>query len=269
MDLRWLARRHEEIVTKEREQEQHEMMKTWERRRAAVEEESMRNQEATRFTSVASRRVDPGIPPRPPKEPEVVNVVDVAPQGFGQDDRGFCMVGRLDDLEKLRDFRRLNRHIFRDTSGRKPSQASSQQDKVADEFPTLSPYPEFQGENAPISQYKQRCQEELPLQNISKIWNERHQTFAEAFGSEHVTPTLESMRRSQLEEVDAIKRSFGHHNVPCNAAVLERALVIPPQQYRPDVGFAGLVPRLLINPFYDPEGGKGKKKGRGRGRKKK
>merc|ERR1712196_206224 len=98
---------------------------------------------------------------------------------------GFCMVGKLDDLQKLRDFRKLNRHIFRDTGVRKPSQGSAAE-RAADEIPTLSADPEFQGDNAPISQYKQRSQEEICLQNISKIWNERHNTLSETFGSEHV-----------------------------------------------------------------------------------
>ena len=81
--------------------------------------------------------------------------------------------------------------------------------------------------------------------------------------------TLNENFKTKLEELEAVKRSFGSHNVPCPHAVLERALVMPHQAYRPDVGFGGTVPRLLINPFYDPEGGT-KKKGRaGRGRKKK
>jgi hypothetical protein len=275
VDLLWIARRHEEIVTKERLEDQHELMKEWERRRAHVEEESVRGQEATRFTSVAARRVDRSLPPQSRTQPKVVDVSRVgAPEQKQVDpDNRFTYTGRLDDLDQLRDFRRLNRHMFGDGKGGRAQSADAREtlgDDDADAgFTSLSPYYEFQGPNAPVSQFKQRIQEELCLQNISKIWNDKHTEFAEKYGSEHVTPTLESIRRQQLEELDAVKRSFGSHNVPCNAAVLERALVMPPQQYRPDVGFGGTVPRLLINPFYDPEGGKGKKKGRaGRGRKK-
>merc|ERR1719281_268281 len=277
MDLLWIARRHEEIVRKERLEDQHQLMKTWEKRRAQVEEESMRGQEATRFTSVAARRVDRSLPPESRTKPPVVDVSRVGAPEQKQEgtDKRFIYTGKLDDIDQLRDFRRLNRHLFGDSKGGRAQSADVRipdlvaEDEAAAEFTSLSPYYEFQGPNAPVSQFKQRIQEELCLQNISKIWNDKHSEFAEKYGSEHVTPTLESIRRGQLEELDAVKRSFGSHNVPCPHAVLERALVMPHQAYRPDVGFGGTVPRLLINPFYDPEGGT-KKKGRaGRGRKKK
>merc|ERR1719235_1090239 len=273
MDLLWLARRHEEIVTKERLEDQHELMKEWEKRRAQVEEESMRGQEATRFTSVAARRVDRSLPPKSSTKPKVVDVSRVGAPEQKQEasDKRFIYTGRLDDIDQLRDFRRLNRHLFGDSKGGRAQSADVRESHVeedaAAEFTSLSPYYEFQGPNAPVSQFKQRIQEELCLQNISKIWNDKHTEFAEKYGTEHVTPTLESIRRGQLEELEAVKRSFGSHAVPCNAAVLERALVMPPQQYKPDVGFGGTVPRLLINPFCDPEGGKAKKKGR-KGKKK-
>jgi hypothetical protein len=274
MDLLWLARRHEEIVTKERLEDQHQLMRDWEKRRAQVEEESMRGQEATRFTSVAARRVDRSLPPESRTKPKVVDVSTVgAPEQKQEDsDKRFTYTGRLGDIDQLRDFRRLNRHLFGDGKGGRAQSADVREsfvgeDEAAAEFTSLSPYYEFQGPNAPVSQFKQRIQEELCLQNISKIWNDKHSEFAEKYGSEHVTPTLESIRRGQLEELDAVKRCLGSNNIPCNAAVLERALVMPPQQYRPDVGFGGTVPRLLINPFYDPEGGT-KKKGRKGGKKK-
>jgi len=277
MDLLWLARRHGEIVERERLEDQHQLMKQWEKRRAHVEEESMRGQEATRFTSVASRRVDRSMPQQSRTQPKVVDVSRVGAAEQKQEDaadKRFGYTGRLDDLDHLRDFRKLNRHLFGDSKGARAQSADVREtqrgeDDADAEFTSLSPYFEFQGPHAPVSQFKQRIQEELCLQNISKIWTEKHTEFAEKYGSEHVTPTLESIRAQQLQELDAVKRSFGSHNVPCPHAVLERALVMPHQAYRPDVGFGGTVPRLLINPFYDPEGGT-KKKGRaGRGRKKK
>merc|ERR1719424_2505608 len=65
MDLKWLARRHEEIVTKERNREQARVLREWEVRRARVEEESTRNAEASRFMSIVDRRAEKTPMPEP------------------------------------------------------------------------------------------------------------------------------------------------------------------------------------------------------------
>jgi hypothetical protein len=249
MQLRWLARRHEEIVSKERDLQQFQVLQQWEQRRAHAEEESLRGQEATRFTSVLERRVE--MPPMPADEQPVVDVSKpVAPRApeEPQEKRNL-------DLERLRLFRRLNPHVF----GEVPEPLAEEEKPSL--YPSLSPYDAFKGPDPPISQFKARSQEELALQNVCARWGEKHAAGPETGGgTEHLTPTLEAMRRQQLEEVEQVKRAFGSYGVPCNAAALERALVMPPQQQRPDVGIGGFVPRLLVNPFFDHDAGSKKKK---------
>jgi hypothetical protein len=102
------------------------------------------------------------------------------------------------------------------------------------------------------------------LGGACSLWQNKHQQ--SSAGNSGLT--LDQIRLKQLQEVEKIKRTFGHHNRPCNAAVLERALVMPQQKLKKNVGLYNALPRLLINPFYEGEvkKKKGKKK---RGGKKK
>jgi len=102
------------------------------------------------------------------------------------------------------------------------------------------------------------------LGGACSLWQSKHQQ--STAGNSGLT--LDQIRLKQLQEVEKIKRTLGHHNRPCNAAVLERALVMPQQKLKKNVGLYNALPRLLINPFYEGEVKKKKgKKKRGKSKK--
>jgi hypothetical protein len=258
MEQRWIARRHEEIITKQRDEESAALMGEWEKRRVHLEEEAVRNQEASRFASVLERRAEHRPQPAPPK------VVDVSQPRASKPPLAPKTNLELDALAKIR---KLNSHLLH-TSGEPAPERDLTPDpapRSARKFKSLSPYAGVRADGdssalAPeVTKFRQQTQEEVALQAMCSLWGAKH----EDLGEKSAEPTFEEMRRNQLEEVDRIKRCFGYYNVPCSAAVLERALVMPAQKPTPEVGLPCNVPRLLINPFFDSDAGvKKKKKGK-------
>merc|ERR1719218_377587 len=107
MEQRWIARRHEEIITKQRDEESAALMGEWEKRRVHLEEEAVRNQEASRFASVLERRAENRPQAAPPK------VVDVSQPRASKPP--LAPKTNL-ELEALAKIRKLNSHLLH-TSG--------------------------------------------------------------------------------------------------------------------------------------------------------
>lgn len=237
MEQRWVAARHEAIVRRETALEHTRLLEEWERRRARADEETIRSQEAARFNSVVERRADRSAPPESKK------VVSIARPSTAEPER---LRRRNLEQDQLRRFRKLNQHIL----GAQPPPPETT-------YVSLSGYYEFRGEARP-SAFKERGEPSSVLQNISKLWHEKHTATPT---DDPTLPTLENIRLQQLQEVAAVQRALGRVNIACSAAVLANALVMPSQHMKPNVGCSALEPRLMENPFYDPEAKKKKKVG--------
>lgn len=282
MDQRWLAKRHKEVADKEREEDHKEALEAWAERRARVEEEISRNAEATRFTSVLQRCEY--VPPADAGE-DVESSGDEGTEGRGNRPQSApstgpkrCNVANphgevisekepIDlDRQMIQRIRMLNSDLLHTTAGvgfEEPR--SSVFDDASSQHISLSPYLQVLpgGGTEAVSQKLDDSADVLG--GACSLWQNKHQQ--STAGNSGLT--LDQIRLKQLQEVEKIKRTFGHHNRPCNAAVLERALVMPQQKLKKNVGLYNALPRLLINPFYEGEVKKKKgKKKRGKGKKK-
>lgn len=287
MEQRWLARRHREVADKEREEDHKEALEAWAERRARVEEEISRNAEATRFTSVLQRceYVPPADAGEDVESSASEDDEDVSggrgnrPQSAPSSGPQRCNVTRpageaptakepIDlDRQMIQRIRMLNADLLHTTAGvgLEPERSSvfDESGKAAEHI-SLSPYLQVLpgGGTEAVSQKADDGADVLG--DACSLWQNKHQQ--SSAGNSGLT--LDQIRLKQLQEVEKIKRIFGHHNRPCNAAVLERALVMPQQKLKKNVGLYNALPRLLINPFYEGEVKKKKgKKKRGKGKK--
>lgn len=277
-----MAKRHKEVADKEREEDHKEALEAWAERRARVEEEISRNAEATRFTSVLQRCEY--VPPADAGE-DVESSGDEGTEGRGNRPQSApstgpkrCNVANLHgevisekepidlDRQMIQRIRMLNSDLLHTTAGvgfEEPR--SSVFDDASSQHISLSPYLQVLpgGGTEAVSQKLDDSADVLG--GTCSLWQNKHQQ--STAGNSGLT--LDQIRLKQLQEVEKIKRTFGHHNRPCNAAVLERALVMPQQKLKKNVGLYNALPRLLINPFYEGEVKKKKgKKKRGKGKKK-
>lgn len=230
---RWVAARHETVFKRQTEEERAQVLEEWELRKVRAEAESVRTFEAARFTSLVHRRVDPFEPPTREKVADISAVASATP-----------LPSRNLEQENVRLFRKLNAHILG------PQPPAPQRT-----FTSLSPYFALRGD-APAA--KDRGEESMALQNISRLWQEKHPTSSWSREDASVL-SFENMRMKQLEEVNAAQRALGTR---CSLATLQNALVMPARHMKPGVGSSVFVPNLMPNPFYDPDAGKKKKKGK-------
>lgn len=285
MDQRWLAKRHKEVADKEREEDHKEALEAWAERRARVEEEISRNAEAARFTSVLQRceyvpPADAGDDVESYSEEEaLLEGRGSRPQSAPSSGPKRCNVTRpageapvvkepVDlDREMIQRIRMLNADLLHTTAGvgfKEPCSSVFDDSMGAEKHISLSPYLQVVpgGGTEAVSQKLEDSSDVLG--GACSLWQSKHQQ--STAGNSGLT--LDQIRLKQLQEVEKIKRTLGHHNRPCNAAVLERALVMPQQKLKKNVGLYNALPRLLINPFYEGEVKKKKgKKKRGKSKK--
>lgn len=105
------------------------------------------------------------------------------------------------------------------------------------------------------------------LISVCESWQMKHSVAAQR--SADCGVTLDEMRFQQLKEAEAVKRVFARRNIPLNAAVLERALVMPKHNLEAALSAGAIfnsVPNLPHNPFYEASTSKKKKAKSGKGK---
>jgi len=192
------------------------------------------------------------------------------PGSSSKDDDSAPGAGQDLHHQMLKQIRKMNAHLLHtlsDDAGINDGGANIFDGEDGRQHISLSPY--LQRGVKKSERVKKATDETEVLQNTCSLWCNKHKLVPgydpEEEEEDLGSVNLEGIRLRQLEEVEKIKRTFGHRNFPVSAQTLERALVMPQQKLKRGVDPCSLLPRLLINPFYESEfkkGPKKKKKGR-------
>lgn len=290
MERRWLTRRHREVIEKARCDEENKALKAWGENKARHDEEITRNAEAARMGSVLQRReykmpadaatdvyrLDETIPTdgsggRQGRAPEWRDVSQPAVAKGDAAQKAETPVPTDLHEQMLRQIRRMNSHLLHSVCGdidEAPANVFGDGEDATRHI-SLSPYLQADQYDGVAKATAERTADETSvLEGSCALWCNKHSAGStNKANSDTDTQSLDALRLKQLEEVERIKRSFGHHNVPCFAETLEGALVMPAQKLKRGVGLCSGLPRLLINPFYEGvKQGKGKKGKKKRGK---
>lgn len=288
MEERWLIRRNQDIANQVVAREQRTVVREWAERRARVEEEIARNTEAARYQSDLQRRcyvapqdaledIAPTVPENETQQLSSPSTLKKFPErGQREDDiprfnvvrpKSFNQAARFEEEpNKPKKAAPLNAriaHLRRIHAGLIGNEHDAVRNDSSDEDegkPMLK--------QAMLSAYVGDLKASVPkmeddadvLIGVCDWWQAMHAVDRPTLADSGIT--MEEVRFNQMKEVEKIKRVFAQRNCPINAAVLERALVMPQHQLQPGALSGNVLfntkAHLLSNPFAAK--GKAKKK---------